>query len=123
MQKILVIDDEQLHLDHAAKILRDAGYEVITASDGREGLEILAASIPDLVLSDAMMPDVDGYGVLEKMREDPRLRDLPFAMFTGLRVKGLRTESKQQGAQEFLNKPYKSEDLLEVVRRLLNPGS
>lgn len=123
MKKILVIDDEQLHREHAAKILRDAGYDVVTANDGKDGLERLAASTPDLVLCDGVMPELDGYGVLEKMRTDPATRDLPFAMFTALRVRGLRTEAKQQGAQDFLNKPYKSEELLEMVRRLLNPGS
>ena len=123
MATILVIDDEQLHRDHAAKILRDAGYEVVTANDGKEGLEHVATLKPDLVLCDAVMPEVDGYGVLDKLRADPRFVHLPFAMFTALRVRGMRTEAKQQGAQEFLNKPYKSDELLEMVRRLLNPGS
>lgn len=122
MKRILVIDDEQLHRDHAAKILRDAGYDVVSAKDGKEGLELFAASAPDLVLCDTVMPEVDGYGVLEKIRADPASAHVPFAMFTALRVRGLRTEAKEQGAQEFLNKPYKSEDLLETVRRLLNPA-
>ena len=82
MAKILVIDDEQLHRDHAAKILLDAGYEVQLANGGAQGLARFAESAPHLVLCDAVMPEVDGFAVLERLRADPKGRDVPFAMFT-----------------------------------------
>ena len=119
MAKILVIDDEQLHRDHAAKILRDAGYEVLVAEGGEQGLRRIAESMPDLVLCDAVMPEVDGFAVLERLRADPKSRAVPFAIFTAMRVKGVRSEAKQQGAQDFLNKPYKAEEQLAMVQRLL----
>lgn len=122
MTKILIIDDEELHRDHAAKILLNAGYEVQVADGGARGLEHVAASAPDVILCDAVMPGMDGFAVLERIRADPKTRDLPFAMFTAMKVRGVRTEAKQQGAQDFLNKPYKNEELLDMVRRLLGAG-
>ena len=119
MATILVIDDEQLHRDHAAKILRDAGYDVQSAAGGEQGLERIAESAPDLILCDAAMPEVDGFAVLERLRADPKTRAVPFALFTAMKVRGVRTEAKQQGAQDFLNKPYKTEELLAMVQRLL----
>jgi len=119
MATILIIDDEQAHREHAAKILRAAGYHVQLAEGGAQGLERIAESAPDLVLCDAMMPEVDGYAVLEKVRANAATRCLPFAMFTALRVKGIRSEAKRLGAQDFLYKPYAAEELLAMVRRLL----
>ena len=119
MARILVIDDEKMHRDHAAKILLGAGYEVQIAEGGAQGLEQIAQAAPDLVLCDAMMPEVDGYAILKAMQADPKCRSIPFALFTAMKFKGLRTDAKQQGAQDFLNKPYKNEELLDMVRRLL----
>lgn len=121
MATILVIDDEELHREHAAGILRGAGYQVQLAASGKEGLALATAARPDLVICDAMMPDLDGYGVLAQLRADPAMHSVPFAMFTAVRVRGLRTEAKAQGAQDFLNKPYKAGALLEMVRRLIEP--
>lgn len=119
MARILVIDDEKMHRDHAAQILLGAGHEVQLAEGGAQGLERMAKAAPDLVLCDAMMPEVDGYAILKAMQADPKLSDVPFALFTAMKFKGLRTDAKQQGAQDFLNKPYKNEELLDMVKRLL----
>lgn len=120
MPKILVIDDEQPHRDHAAGILRRAGFEVHTATDGKNALELLEQAAPDLIFCDAMMPEVDGFEVLDKVRDNPRFVGVPFVFFTAMRFAGARSEAKQRGAQEYMVKPYKAEALVANARRLLN---
>ena len=120
MLRILVIDDEQVHLEHAAAILRGAGFEVQTAGNGREGLEHLATWFADLIFCDVNMPELDGFEVLDRVRADPKNGSVPFVFFTAMRFKGVREEAKHRGAQEYMVKPYKTEVLVATARRLLN---
>ena len=120
MLKVLVIDDEQMHRDHAAAILRGAGFDVRTGESAREGLALLSAGKPDLIFCDAMMPEVDGFEFLDQLRADPENGKIPFVFFTAMRFKGVREEAKGRGAQEYLVKPYKAEALIGAARRLLN---
>ena len=119
MPKILVIDDEQAHRDHAASILRRAGFKVQTATDGKHALQQLELAAPDLIFCDAMMPELDGFEVLDKVRENPAFASVPFVFFTAMRFAGARSEAKQRGAQEYMVKPYKAEVLVSTARRLL----
>ena len=81
---ILVVDDNDDNRDMLARRLRRQGYEVLTAAGGRAALEALAAAPADLVLLDVMMPDLDGYGVLQQLKADPALRDIPVLMISAL---------------------------------------
>jgi len=69
---------------------------------------------------DAMMPELDGFDVLDKVRENPEFASVPFVFFTAMRFAGARSEAKQRGAQEYMVKPYKAEVLVSTARRLLN---
>ncbi|MDQ2807936.1 MAG: response regulator [Chloroflexota bacterium] len=82
MKTILVVDDEMVLTDILRDVLQDAGYRVVTAADGRAGLDSLPKVRPDLVLCDVMMPIVDGRELCRLMHADPQYRNIPLVMMT-----------------------------------------
>jgi DNA-binding response OmpR family regulator len=122
MPKILVIDDEV----HIQKIidykLRTAGYTVIAAADGLEGLEKARAEQPDLILLDVMMPRMDGFQALEALKRDPATKAIPIFMLT---VKGKemdRLRGQQQGVAAYITKPFSPNALLARIEETLRPA-
>jgi class 3 adenylate cyclase len=103
---ILVVDDNEENRDMLARRLRRQGYEVLTAVGGRAALETLAARPVDLVLLDVMMPDLDGYAVLQRLKADPALRDIPVLMISALDELDSVVRCIQLGAEDYLSKPF-----------------
>ena len=103
---ILVVDDNADNRDMLARRLRRQGYEVVTAVGGRSALEILGRTPVDLVLLDVMMPDLDGYAVLEQMKRDAGLRDIPVLMISALDELDSVARCIQLGAEDYLGKPF-----------------
>jgi len=103
---ILVVDDNEDNRDMLARRLRRQGYEVLTAVGGRSALETLARAPLDLVLLDVMMPDLDGYSVLEQMKRDATLRDIPVLMISALDELDSVARCIQLGAEDYLGKPF-----------------
>jgi len=103
---ILVVDDNDDNRDMLARRLRRQGYEVLTAAGGRAALAALAAAPADLVLLDVMMPDLDGYGVLQQLKADPALRDIPVLMISALDELDSVVRCIQLGAEDYLGKPF-----------------
>ncbi len=103
---ILVVDDGEDNRDMLARRLRRQGYEVQTAAGGRAALAALAGSPVDLVLLDVMMPDLDGYAVLERLKADPALRDIPVLMISALDELDSVVRCIQLGAEDYLGKPF-----------------
>jgi len=103
---ILVVDDNEDNRDMLARRLRRQGYEVLTAAGGRPALAALAASPVDLVLLDVMMPDLDGYAVLQQLKTDPALRDIPVLMISALDDMDSVVRCIQLGAEDYLGKPF-----------------
>ncbi len=103
---ILVVDDNEDNRDMLARRLRRQGYEVQTAAGGRAALAALAAAPVDLVLLDVMMPDLDGYAVLERLKADPALRDIPVLMISALDELDSVVRCIQLGAEDYLGKPF-----------------
>jgi CheY-like chemotaxis protein len=120
MATILVVDDEFGIPDVMAAVLGDEGYRVVTAANGRQGLDRAARERPDLVILDLMMPIMDGCAMLEAMRADPDLRDIPVLMISGLSEEAVR--ARCQGYAAFLRKPFYFPDLVRVLDALLGPG-
>jgi class 3 adenylate cyclase len=103
---ILVVDDGEDNRDMLARRLRRQGYEVRTAAGGRAALAALAESPVDLVLLDVMMPDLDGYAVLERLKADPARRDIPVLMISALDDLHSVVRCIQLGAEDYLGKPF-----------------
>jgi adenylate cyclase len=103
---ILVVDDNEENRDMLARRLRRQGYEVLTAAGGRAALDTLAARPVDLVLLDVMMPDLDGYAVLQQLKADPALRDIPVLMISALDELDSVVRCIQLGADDYLGKPF-----------------
>lgn len=103
---ILVVDDNEDNRDMLARRLRRQGHEVLTAPGGRAALEALAGTPVDLVLLDVMMPDLDGHAVLQRLKADPALRDIPVIMISALDDLDSVVRCIQLGAEDYLGKPF-----------------
>lgn len=119
-EKILVVDDEPDLLELVRDTLEMAGYTVITASDGEEGLKSITEESPDLVILDIKMPKIDGMEVLERVRKNPLLNELPIIMLTSLKGEGIIREAKEVGANDYIVKPFNQIDLLNRVKRVIS---
>src|SRR4051794_30518066 len=115
---ILVVDDEFSVAEVLESVLADAGHEVITAINGRQGLDRLSERMPDLVILDFMMPIIDGPGMLKKMREDPGYRNIPAVIMSSLPESAVKRSANGMYTA-FLRKPFKLEAVLGVVNDLL----
>jgi adenylate cyclase len=103
---ILVVDDNEENRDLLMRRLRRQGYEVVAAAGGLPGLDVLARTAVDLVLLDVMMPDLDGYAVLQRIKGDPALRDIPVLMISALDQMDSVVRCIQLGADDYLGKPF-----------------
>ena len=116
---ILIIDDEPaLRLGLAAKIKRQ-GYQVHTACDGREGLQKARECLPDLILSDVMMPPPNGFELRKLMGQDPQLASIPFIFLTARTGVDDRVNGIRDGADDYITKPFETEELLARVEAVL----
>ena len=116
---ILVVDDQANNRKLLADLLSIKGYEVVTASGGKEGLAKVHSVRPDLVLLDIMMPDLSGYDVCKQIRADTSVGILPIVMVTALDPAQERIKGLEAGADDFLSKPINQPELLARVKSLL----
>ena len=121
-KRILIIEDEESLLKLETILLTVNGYEVSGASTGKAALEKLSCEQFDLVLLDIMLPDIDGYEICSRIKEDPRHAGIPVVMLTGRKSSGDQERGASCGADAYLTKPFKSAMIIEVIERLL-PGS
>jgi putative two-component system response regulator len=115
---ILIIDDEAIVRFTLENLLSGVDAQLIMAENGERGLE-LAATKPDLVLLDVMMPEMDGFEVCRRIRENPALAELPIIMITALDDRASRLKGLRAGADDFLNKPFDGLELLARVQTIL----
>jgi CRP-like cAMP-binding protein len=116
MQKtVLLIEDNGDLLDNTSELLELASYHVITAVNGREGIEAARKHKPDIILCDVMMPDLDGYGVIRALGNIPELKGTPFVFVTAKSEKHDFRYGMGLGADDYLTKPFNGEDLLTLI--------
>lgn len=113
---VLVIDDQAANVRMVSALLARAGYRPLTAGNGAEGLEVMMASRPDVVLLDMKMPGMDGFEVIRRMGESPELKDLPVIFLTADNDKDNLVRAFAGGAIDYVTKPFVSEELLARVR-------
>lgn len=119
MRRILVIEDEPEMRRNLVTILRLEKFQPLAAAHGHAGVEAARRETPDLILCDVMMPELDGYGVLKELHNDPVTMNIPFIFLT---AKGEKTEVRSGmnlGADDYLTKPVDKEDLLRAIRARL----
>jgi DNA-binding response OmpR family regulator len=112
---ILVVDDQLTLRDNVKQMLEEAGYQVLTAGDGVEALNILQAQPVDLVLADIAMPRMNGYELYERVRKNPQWIKVPFIFLTARTLDSDIRYGKQLGVDDYLVKPFQLEDLLATV--------
>ena len=121
MKTIVVADDEFGLVDVLAITLADPGYQVHTADNGKRALETMREHPPDLLILDCMMPVLDGPGVLQAMRDDPNLSQVPVVLTSGMPESVVR--SKCDGFLKFLRKPFDFVETLGAVRDVLGESA
>ncbi len=119
MSTVLVIEDNQEMAENIAAILKLAHYNVLTALDGRAGVDMAQKEHPDLILCDIMMPELDGYAVLHILSKDPEVSNVPFIFLTAKADKVDFRMGMNLGADDYITKPFDGFDLLKVVEMRL----
>lgn len=122
-KRILVVDDDENILNLERTILEQKGFDVTGAAGGAEALKLLAEKTFDLVLLDVMMPEIDGFTVCRKIKEDQRLKDIPVIFLTAKGGGEALAEGFESGAVMYINKPFTANKLLTIVNTMLESGT
>jgi CheY-like chemotaxis protein len=117
MKRILILDDNPDMLSMLADLLRLVSYEVNEARNGEEGLQSVRQSLPDLILTDARMPVMDGWEFMRRLRADPVYAAIPCIIFSG--DAGDRDRAFRAGADAFITKPFRQTDLEDMIAELI----
>ena len=119
-KKILVVDDEPEFVDMLKIRLEANDYAVVTAANGKEGVEKAAAEKPDLILLDILMPEMDGYSALKELKANNETRDIPVIVVTAKsKMQGLFLV---EGINDYVVKPFEADDLLLRIKRVVAGG-
>ena len=119
MPRLLLVEDNEESRDGLCRRLQRQGFEVLTAADGRQGLEAVRAGAPDLVLMDMSLPVLDGWEATRQLKADPQTRHIPVIALTAHAMAGDREKALQAGCDEYETKPVEFARLLDKVRALL----
>ncbi len=119
MKKLLLIEDDKALRENTAELLELSGYDVITAPNGRVGIDMAKANLPNIIVCDIMMPEVDGYGVLENLAADENTNHIPFIFLSAKTERSEIRKGMDLGADDYLTKPFEEEDLISAVESRL----
>ncbi|MGA7936219.1 MAG: response regulator transcription factor [Kovacikia sp.] len=118
--QLLLVDDEPGLREAVQAYLEDSGFSVDVASNANEGLELAHQKLPDLIITDIMMPKVDGYQFLKRLREDPQFKTLPVVFLTARGMTSDRIQGYNAGCDAYISKPFDPDELVAVVTNLLD---
>lgn len=116
MKKILIIEDNTELRENTAEILELAGFDVVTAQHGKEGVRLASTENPDIIVCDIMMPELDGYGVKQMLSQNEHLKHIPFIFLTAKADKSDFRKGMGLGADDYLTKPFDESDLLNSIK-------
>lgn len=119
MTKIIVIEDNEGMRENIVEMLELADYEVLSASNGKEGVELVKKELPDLIVCDIMMPELDGYGVLYYLSKMPQTRAIPFIFLSAKADRQDLRKGMNLGADDYITKPFEDIELLEAIESRL----
>jgi len=117
-KRILIVDDEPYLIRSLSFVLKKEGYEVETAQDGGEAMEVAKQTKPDLIFLDIQLPKLDGFEVCHRVKSDPELRGTYIIMLTAKGQEFDRKKGLEAGADEFLTKPFSPKELIGHLRQL-----
>ncbi len=115
---ILTVDDSRMMREMLLMVLRDAGFNVVQAEDGVDGLSVLSATSPDVIITDINMPRMDGYGFIEHVRKDERHRATPILVLSTESAPEKKARAREAGATGWIVKPFNADNLLGAIRRV-----
>lgn len=115
MTKVLVIEDNELIRESIENLLNTRGFNAAGAEDGRSGLQLAREMLPDLILCDVRIPELDGYEVLKALRSDPETAAIPFIILTAETYQSVLHQGEHLGANGYLTKPFTTADLLDAI--------
>lgn len=119
MRTVLLVEDQKETIHLVQTILSTRNIHVVATSRALEGIELMRESLPDLVLMDLLLPEVDGFEAIEIIRADETLKDVPIIAFTAASIANVHHRLKEVGADAFIHKPFKVPELLKIVEGLL----
>jgi DNA-binding response OmpR family regulator len=119
--KVLIIDDERLLVKSTGMALAHYGFEVKGALDGEEGLLAALEYKPDVILLDIMMPGMDGWQVLEKLKENVETRHIPVVIFTAREYSNGKALAVKNGAADYASKPFEPQELVTILENQIKP--
>lgn len=117
--KVLIADDEPFNVEVLEQALDETDYQIITAANGQEAWEKIQSEKPDLILLDLMMPIMDGFAVLAKVKEDAMLRDIPIIIVSAEQDSKSVVKGIKQGAEDYLTKPINTAQFVHKVKEYL----
>jgi CheY-like chemotaxis protein len=123
MAKILLVEDNEMNRDMLSRRLERRGYQVLVAVDGAEGVARATAELPDLVLMDMSLPEVDGWEATRRLRADERTRTMPIIALTAHAMAGDRQHALEAGCSDYDTKPIDFARLLDKIEALLHGAS
>lgn len=123
MRKVLLIEDDSVLRENTAELLVLSGYEVITASDGKKGVKKAKECLPNVIVCDIMMPELDGYGVLRALTQDTSTRHIPFLFLSAKTEREDIRKGMNLGADDYLTKPFEELELIKAIESRLARAS
>ena len=119
MARILIVDDSPTQLIGIQRIVEKLGHQTLTAEDGAAGVALAKAELPDLILMDVVMPNLNGFQATRQLSREGSTRDIPVVLVTTKDQDTDRMWGMRQGARAYLTKPFAEADLTDVIGRLL----
>jgi DNA-binding response OmpR family regulator len=116
---ILIVEDDPKSMTLTKDLLKISGYEAIQAVNGRQGVEMAKSKLPDLILMDIMMPEMDGYAACHEIKINTTTSKIPVIMLTAVGFDLNRKLARQYGAQGYITKPFSHQDLVDAITALL----
>ena len=123
MKTILLIDDNYFILENLTEYLEIEGFKILVANNGKMGVELAREFIPDLIICDVLMPQMDGHEVLRLLLDTAKTYEIPFIFSTSMSEKIERAEALELGADDYIIKPYDLETLLAMAKAWIKSGS
>jgi twitching motility two-component system response regulator PilH len=122
MARILIVDDSPSQLLGMKRIVEKLGHEIVTAEDGASGVEVAKSTMPDLILMDVVMPNLNGFQATRAISKEPTTANIPVVLVTTKDQETDKVWGMRQGAKAYITKPFTESQLIEVINSLLVPG-